>query len=265
MEIINWDEKLLPYAQTVNELTVKLENLSLGFQKLDKQSPIERVVGRVKSISSIIEKAKRKEIPNDRIFEDIEDIAGVRIICRFIGDIERAISLVRERDTRDISIIKERDYITNIKPSGYRSYHMIVRYPVITAFGYFETLCEIQIRTLSMDFWATVEHSLRYKYKGNIPRHIQERLITTSEASAMLDNEMNEIREDILDAQSLVDRRAELIDEILKNIQVLHYNSKLKQVEELNNEFYEIYESGSAERLMEFNRQLKLMREIYRA
>ena len=264
MDILNWDERLLPYSQTVSELTVKLQSLAAGFERLDKPSPIERVFGRVKSVSSIVEKAKRKNIPSERMFTDIEDIAGIRIIARFLSDIDAVIGLLRGRNGLDLTIIRERDYISNIKQSGYRSYHIIANYPVITAFGLTETLCEFQIRTMAMDFWATGEHSLRYKYKGNIPGHIQRRLITTSEAAARLDNEMNEIRDDILEAQSSVNLRMALIDDILKNIQALHYDSNLKQVEELNADFYRIYESGTMEELAEFNRQIKLIREIYR-
>ena len=264
MEIINWDETLLPYAQAVDELVVKFRSLAEGYAKLDKPSPIEGVTGRVKKVSSILEKATRKGIPTYEITEKLEDIAGVRVICRFIGDIEKVIELIKARSGLDLELLKERNYITNIKPSGYRSYHLIIRYPVITAFGFSHVTCEIQIRTMAMNFWATIEHSLRYKYQGKIPEHLQQRLIRSSEAAARLDNEMNAIRGEILEAQKDVQDKTALIDEILANIQKLHYAANLEEVTELNERFFTLYEEGDLERLLEFGRQLKVMRELYR-
>ncbi len=264
MEVINWDEVLLPYAQAVDELVVKLSSLASGYKKLDKPSPIEHVDGRVKKISSLLEKANRKGIAVEDITTKIEDIAGIRIICRFIGDIERVIELIKDRSGIDLELIKEHDYVTNIKSSGYRSYHLIIRYPVITAFGFSKVVCEIQIRTMAMNFWATIEHSLRYKYNGKIPEHLQQRLISSSEAAARLDNEMNEIRGEIMEAQQVYQNKTVLIDEILADIQRLYYTAQIDEVTELNNQFFVLYEEGNFEKLIEFGRQLKVMRELYR-
>lgn len=158
---------LYPYAQTVDELLLKFRSLDKECRQLGIYSPIDSVTGRLKRPASILEKAGRKQISPDRIEEEIEDIAGIRILCQFVEDIPKVIEMVRKR--KDMTVIEERDYITNTKPSGYRSYHMIIRYPLFTALGEKTVPAEIQIRTNAMNFWATAEHSLRYKYSGNIP------------------------------------------------------------------------------------------------
>jgi len=262
--VINWDEKLLPYEQAVDELVVKFRSLATGFRKLDRPSPIETVYGRVKKASSILEKASRKGIDPADISEKIEDIAGVRIICRFINDISRVITLIKDRSGVDLEIIKERDYITNIKSSGYRSYHLNVRYPVITAFGFSRVIVEIQIRTMAMNFWAIIEHSLRYKYQGNIPEHLARRLISSAEAAARLDNDMNEIHDEILEAQQMFRSKTALVDDILDHIQRLCSAARLDEVEELSSRFFELYEGGDFKKLEDFNRELRAMREVYR-
>jgi len=199
--LVNWELMLLPYSQAVSELIAKAKSFSEGFAGMSEPSPIETVEGRVKSTESILEKAKRKNIPIDEIETKMEDIAGIRIICRFVDDIKKVVEFIRERDGFDLKIIKEHDYIENVKPSGYRSYHIIIEYPVITAYGKKNVLCEIQIRTLAMNFWAIVEHSLKYKYQGQIPEDIHNRLLRSAEAAFRLDNEISEIRGDIIEAE----------------------------------------------------------------
>lgn len=262
--VINWDELLLPYAQAVDELVVKFSSLANGFRKLEKPSPIESVSGRVKKVSSILEKANRKGVAMEDITEQIEDIAGVRIICRFINDISKVIRLIKDRSGIDLEVVKERDYIANIKPSGYRSFHLIARYPVITAFGFSKVICEIQIRTMAMNFWAIIEHSLRYKYNGKIPEHLTTRLISSSEAAAKLDNEMNEIHDEIMEAQFIYQSKTALVDEILDNIQRLYVSAHLDEAEELNSQFFSLYEIGDTDKLTDFNRRLRAMRQLYR-
>jgi putative GTP pyrophosphokinase len=264
MDIINWDELLLPYTQAVDELVVKFSSLASGYIKLEKPSPIEQVYGRVKKVSSILEKANRKGVYTHEITSKIEDIAGVRIICRFIGDIEKVIELIKDRNGMDIELVKERDYITNIKPSGYRSYHLIIRYPVITVFGFSKVVCEIQVRTLAMNFWATIEHSLKYKYNGKIPGHLQQRLISAAEAAARLDDDMNEIRGEILEAQKTEQDKTALVDDILTSIQKLNFSANLEEIADLNSQFFMLYEEGDVIKLSEFDRQLRVMRDLYR-
>ncbi|WP_412990068.1 GTP pyrophosphokinase family protein [Pediococcus siamensis] len=202
--IENWDQFLLPYKQTVDELKIKLRGIRKQFQNHDQQSPIEFVTGRVKPVSSIKEKMVRRQVREDRLEQDMQDIAGVRVMCQFVEDIYQVVDLLRKRT--DMTIIEERDYINNEKPSGYRSYHIVVEYPVQLISGEKKILAEIQIRTLAMNFWATIEHSLNYKYQGEFPKELSERLQRASEAAFSLDEEMSEIREEIQEAQKLFSR-----------------------------------------------------------
>ena len=168
MDIKLWKELLYPYEMAVDELTLKLNNIIKEYHATGEYSPIEMVTGRVKKVSSILEKCQKKNIALDEIAEKIEDIAGIRIICQFVEDIDRVATLLNSRD--DITVIHSKDYIKNMKPSGYRSYHMIIEYPVETLKGPQRVKVEIQIRTLAMNFWATIEHSLQYKYRSyNLP------------------------------------------------------------------------------------------------
>ncbi|MCA0987831.1 GTP pyrophosphokinase [Guptibacillus algicola] len=204
---MNWEEFLAPYKQAVNELKVKLKGIRDQFEKSDEHTPVEFVTGRVKPIPSILDKAKRKDIPTDKLREEMHDIAGLRVMCQFVEDINRVIQHLRNR--RDFDIVEERDYVTNQKESGYRSYHVVVRYPVQTISGEQMLLVEIQIRTLAMNFWATIEHSLNYKYNKKIPNNIQRRLQRAAEAASRLDDEMSEIRVEIKEAQKVFMQKKE--------------------------------------------------------
>ncbi|MFK3587873.1 MULTISPECIES: GTP pyrophosphokinase [Lactobacillus] len=199
--IKDWDTFLWPYNQAVKELKVKFRALRQGFLTKGEHSPIEFVVGRVKTVDSIKEKMKRRVISPDVIESDMQDIAGIRIMCQFVDDIYRVVDLIHQRD--DMEVIEERDYIQNAKPSGYRSYHMVVAYTVYMPEGSKRLLAEIQIRTLAMNFWATVEHTLNYKYQGVYPEDISERLKRTAEAAYQLDEEMSSIRNEVKEAQKL--------------------------------------------------------------
>ncbi|KRL03010.1 GTP pyrophosphokinase [Liquorilactobacillus capillatus] len=199
--IKKWDNFLLPYEQTVSELRAKFVALRHQFELSQKHVPIEFVIGRVKPVDSIIEKMQRRKIKSERLANDMEDIAGVRITCQFVDDIYQVVKLIRNR--KDMHIVDERDYILNKKPSGYRSYHIVVEYPVQMLDGEKEILAEIQIRTLAMNFWATIEHSLSYKYHGEFPEDLDNRLQRAAEAAFQLDKEMTAIREEIQEAQNL--------------------------------------------------------------
>lgn len=197
-----WDRFLQPYKQAVDELKIKLKGIRAQFEKSNTTSPIEFVTGRVKPLASIYDKTLEKGLvfePSDTLAHELQDIAGVRIMCQFVDDIPTVIELLRQRN--DLHIIEEKDYITNVKKSGYRSYHMIIEYPVGTIQGEKVILAEIQIRTLAMNFWASIEHSLNYKYKGVFPKEIKNRLQSAAEAAFKLDEEMSEIREEIREAQ----------------------------------------------------------------
>ena len=205
---MDWEKFLDPYIQTVGELKIKLRGIRKQFRKQNRHSPIEFVTGRVKSVESIQEKMALRGIKLENIAQDLQDIAGVRIMVQFVDDVEEVLTLLRSR--HDMTIIQERDYINNMKSSGYRSYHVIIEYSVDTidgqkTDGQKTVLAEIQIRTLAMNFWATIEHSLNYKYKGEFPEEIKKRLEITAKIALELDEEMRKIREDIREAQLLFD------------------------------------------------------------
>jgi putative GTP pyrophosphokinase len=202
---MNWEEILAPYKQVVEELKVKLRGIRAQFEYISNHSPIEFVTGRVKPVHSILEKAKNRNIPLDRIEQEIYDIAGVRVVTQFVDDIYIVVDMLRQRN--DFKIVEEKDYIANQKESGYRSYHMIIEYPVEMVQGQKMVLAEIQIRTLAMNFWATNEHSLNYKYKGRIPPEIKERLQRAAAGAYKLDEEMSKIKHEIQEAQRIFHRK----------------------------------------------------------
>jgi putative GTP pyrophosphokinase len=203
----HWDQFLAPYKQAVEELKVKLKGMRSQFDLQGLYSPIEFVTGRVKPIASILDKANQKGISLDKLELEMQDIAGLRMMCQFVDDINKVVGLLRKRN--DFEIVEERNYITHKKVSGYRSYHVVIRYPVQTIHGEKKILVEIQIRTLAMNFWATIEHSLNYKYKGQFPKDIQMRLQRAAEAAFRLDEEMSLIRGEIQEAQAFFSRKKE--------------------------------------------------------
>jgi putative GTP pyrophosphokinase len=129
-----------------------------------------------------------------------EDIAGIRIICQFVEDIDKVANLLNSRD--DITVVHSKDYVKNMKPSGYRSYHMIISVPVYFSDRIKDVKVEIQIRTVAMDFWASLEHKINYKFEGNAPQHIKEELIECSEMIANLDAKMLSLNEEILEIEA---------------------------------------------------------------
>ncbi len=205
--IENWDLFLAPYEQAVEELKLKLKNIRKEYRTLHRHTPIEFVTGRVKTRESILEKMEMREIEPEDMLIGVQDIAGIRIMCQFVEDIYEVAELIKERT--DFKVLLIRDYIHHHKPSGYRSYHMVIEYPVQRAKNVETVIVEVQIRTLAMNFWATIEHSLNYKYQGEYPNHILERLERASEAAFMLDQEMSEIREEIREATQFFEQRYE--------------------------------------------------------
>ncbi|MBO1511599.1 GTP pyrophosphokinase [Metabacillus bambusae] len=207
MQNEQWKLFLAPYNQAVEELKVKLRGIRSQYELQHSNSPIEFVTGRVKPIASILDKSKRKGIPMENLEDDMQDIAGIRMMCQFVDDIKVVVNMLKSRN--DLEIVEERDYITSKKDSGYRSYHVVARYPVQTVAGEKKLLVEIQIRTLSMNFWATIEHSINYKYSGNIPEDIKVRLKRAAEAAYSLDEEMSQIRGEVQEAQAIFSRKTE--------------------------------------------------------
>ena len=263
MEIQLWREILAPYQLAVDELKVKFEHIIREHRSAGLYSPIEQVIGRVKSISSILEKVQKKQCSINQIEEYLDDIAGIRIICQFVEDIDKVVDIIRNRE--DMTIKSEKDYINHMKPSGYRSYHMIINYTVNTMNGPKHIRAEIQIRTLAMNFWATIEHSLQYKYKQNMPAHIREKLSSASEAIIQLDEEMSAVRDEIMDAQNSFQIKANIVSDILNNIQNLYKIANKREIIKIQDEFYKVYQVGDIEQLAHFSKQLDIIAEGYRA
>ncbi|QSX05225.1 GTP pyrophosphokinase family protein [Sedimentibacter sp. zth1] len=256
--INNWQKFLLPYSQAVDELKVKFKSMRKSYKGLDEFSPIEFVTGRVKTISSIIEKLGRRGLSIDDAAK-LEDISGIRIMCQLVDDITSVVDLIKARDGKDLEIVEERDYTKNIKESGYRSYHVIVNYWVYTAAGPKEVLAEIQIRTLAMNFWATIDHSINYKFEGNIPEHVKIRLKNAADAAYILDMEMSEIKDEIKDSQKLFLAESSLTEKILNKIHILYVNNNYSSVDLLRKEFYYAKKSGSLDELRKLNDKIDLI------
>ena len=263
MEIQLWRSILCPYELAVRELIVKFEHIISEHRENDLYSPIEQVSGRVKSVSSILEKMQRKHIPMERMEEEVEDIAGIRIICQFEEDIETVASLIQNRS--DMTIKSEKNYLKHVKQSGYRSLHLIIYYTVETLNGPRKLQAEIQIRTMAMDFWATIEHSLQYKYKGDMPPHVAERLTNAANAIILLDQEMSSVRNEIMDAQNSSQMQSNLVKDILNNIENLYRVSSEREVIKIQTEFLRVFHTKDLKQLERFHRQLDIIAEGYRA
>ena len=263
MDILLWHQFLRPYEMAVDELLLKFRHMKAEYQQRGEYCPIEQILGRVKSVSSILDKMQKKQIPWERMEEQVEDIAGIRIICQFIEDIYRVSDAIAARS--DLVVHEIKDYIRNQKDSGYRSYHMIALYTVQSLDGPKEVQIEIQIRTMAMDFWATVEHSLQYKYQGRIPEKVDLRLSNAAGAIISLDNEMSSVRDDIMDAQLSSKLRYNLVEDIVEMIENLYRYTTRREVEKIQDEFYRVYQMNDIEELIHYHSQLDLIAQAYKA
>jgi putative GTP pyrophosphokinase len=262
MAIKEWKTFLTPYEQAVEELKVKFRSIRKEYRRRNEYSPIEFVTGRIKEISSILEKANKFNIPLDRIQYEMEDIAGIRVMCQFVDDIQRVVEIIRQR--KDMQIVYEKDYVANVKISGYRSYHMIVKYPVNMVDGPREILAEFQIRTLAMNFWATIEHSLNYKYKHNIPENIRLQLKSAADAAFQLDEQMLEIKDEIKDAQKLFEVKSDIISDIMNNILMLSSMGKMGESTRLQLTLNKLIEEGEVSELNNLQQAAQKAVERYR-
>lgn len=226
-----------PYQQTIDELKVKLKGIKYGCLQEECYSPIEFVVGRVKSTESLLKKAEKKgiQIGNGNWIEEIErsvyDIAGLRVVSRYLEDIREVQEILCQRE--DFVVEEITDYIDNPKESGYRSVHMIVRYPTYHGHQKKEVLCEIQLRTMAMNFWATNEHELRYKYDEKIPTEMKQALKLAAETAYELDSQMDRFRREIRQAQELRLETASANEDKLEEIFSLYVKKDFKRAGEL--------------------------------
>ena len=157
-DVDSWKEVILIYSSALKQIGTKLEILNDEFQHVHRYNPIEHIKSRIKTSESIVKKLKRHgyESTIQNMVEHVNDIAGIRVICSFTSDIYRIAEMIRNQS--DIKVISVKDYIVNPKPSGYKSYHMLVTVPVYLSDRIVDTKVEIQIRTVAMDFWASLEH-----------------------------------------------------------------------------------------------------------
>lgn len=247
MAINDWKSFFMPYEQAVEELKVKLKSIRKEYRKRSEYSPIEFVTGRVKELSSLLEKANKFEIPVDRLQYEIEDIAGIRIMCQFVDDIDNVVEIIRRR--KDMQILYEKDYVRGVKESGYRSYHIVIKYPVNMADGQKEILAEFQIRTLAMNFWATIEHSLNYKYKKQLPDVVRDKLKKAADAAFELDELMLDIKDEIKDAQKLFEIKSDIITNIMNNILTLKSFGKIQEANRFEGSLNKLVEDGEINEL----------------
>ncbi|MCI6629256.1 MAG: GTP pyrophosphokinase family protein [Lachnospiraceae bacterium] len=196
-DVDSWKEVNLIYNSALKEITTKLEILNDEFQHIHRYNPIEHIKSRLKSPESIVKKLKKhgRESTIENMVEYINDIAGVRIICSFTSDIYRIAEMLRNQN--DIKVLSIKDYIKTPKPSGYKSYHMIVSIPIFLSDRVADTKVEIQIRTVAMDFWASLEHKINYKFEGNAPDSIKRELVECSKMVSDLDERMLSLNEEV--------------------------------------------------------------------
>ena len=193
----SWNAVMLIYRSAIKEMNTKIEILNEEFKHVHQYNPIEYVKTRVKAPDSIVKKLKRYgyEETLQNMMEYCNDIAGVRIVCSFTSDIYRLADMIGRQN--DVTVISVKDYIKNPKQSGYKSYHMIVTIPVFLSDRVVDTKVEIQIRTVAMDFWASLEHKIYYKFEGHAPEYISHDLQECSEIVSELDERMLQLNEAI--------------------------------------------------------------------
>lgn len=196
-EVDSWKEVILIYNSALKEIGTKLEILNDEFQHVHKYNPIEHIKSRIKTSESIVKKLKKNgyESTIDNMIEYVNDIAGIRVICSFTSDIYRIADMIRDQD--DLEILSVKDYIANPKPSGYKSYHMLATVPIFLSDRIVKAKVEIQIRTVAMDFWASLEHKIHYKFEGNAPEHIKRELIDCARMVSDLDAKMLLLNEEV--------------------------------------------------------------------
>ena len=192
-----WNRALLLYDSVLREINTKLEILNNEFKQAHQYNPIEHITSRIKSPESIARKIRKKglELTVENIVKYVNDVAGVRIICSFTSDIYRIASSISNQD--DVTVLRVKDYIANPKPNGYMSYHMIVSIPIFLTNDVIDTKVEIQIRTIAMDFWASLEHKIYYKFEGKSPAGIKDELKECANIISFLDEKMLSINESV--------------------------------------------------------------------
>lgn len=196
-QVDQWKSVMFLYDSALKEINTKIEILNNEFVHIYNYNPIEHIKSRLKTPDSIVKKLKRYgfEVTIDNMVEKLSDIAGIRIICSFTSDIYQIAEMITKQS--DVTVLYVKDYIKNPKPNGYKSYHMVVTIPIYLTDGPVDTKVEIQIRTIAMDFWASLEHKIYYKFEGNAPDYISRELRECAEMVSSLDDKMLSLNEAI--------------------------------------------------------------------
>ncbi|WP_339224417.1 GTP pyrophosphokinase family protein [Paenibacillus sp. FSL H8-0332] len=213
---------MMIYKFALAEMETKIDILKEEFQLLHDYSPIEHTKSRIKSPESIMKKMLRKnsELSLAQIRSSIKDIAGLRITCSFISDIYQVSAMLQNQD--DLKVLEVKDYIKNPKPNGYQSLHLLIEVPVFMSDCQEHVCVEVQIRTIAMDFWASLEHKIFYKYSQAVPEHLTRELKNAADKAYELDLQMERLHreiKEIKDSQEDEDPFSELRDMILNNQQ----------------------------------------------
>jgi putative GTP pyrophosphokinase len=200
-DVDSWQEVQLVYNSALREVNTKLEILNDEFGHVHQYNPIEHIKARIKTSESIVKKLRKNgyeaTIPN--MVKYVNDIAGIRVICSFTSDIYRIAEMLINQS--DLKVVSVKDYILNPKDSGYKSYHLIVTVPVFLSDRILDVKVEIQIRTVAMDFWASLEHKIHYKFEGNVPEHIKRELVECAMMVSDLDAKMLSLNNEIQSLQ----------------------------------------------------------------
>ncbi|MCD8038621.1 MAG: GTP pyrophosphokinase family protein [Lachnospiraceae bacterium] len=197
MDMESRKEVQLVYSSALKEMEIRLEILNDEFQHVHQYNPIEHIKARIKTAESIEKKLRKHgyEPTVENMVKHVNDIAGIRIICSFTTDVYRIAQMLERH--RDLDIIYVKDYIKKPKRSGYKSYHMLVSIPVYLSEKKVEAKVEIQIRTVAMDFWASLEHKINYKFAANVPSYIKEELSECAKMVSELDAKMLSLNEEV--------------------------------------------------------------------
>lgn len=189
-QVDQWRSVMFLYDSALKRVNTKIEILNNEFTNRYDYNPIEHIKSRLKTADSIVKKLKKDgyEVTIETMMEHLSDIAGVRIICSFISDIYQIADMIARQD--DVTVLHVKDYIKHPKPNGYKSYHMVVTVPVYLTDGPVETKVEIQIRSVAMDFWASLEHKIAYKFEGNAPERLLQELKACADMVDVLDAKM---------------------------------------------------------------------------
>lgn len=197
-DVDSWQDVNLIYNAALKQIETKMEILNEEFKRTHRYNPIEHIKSRIKTSESIVKKLRRHgyESTIENMINYVNDIAGIRVICSFTSDIYHIADMIASQ--KDIKVVSVKDYITYPKASGYKSYHMLVSVPVYLSNRIVDTKVEIQIRTVAMDFWASLEHKMHYKFEGDAPEHIRTELVECAKMIANLDERMLALNEEIL-------------------------------------------------------------------